>query len=265
MGMKIGIFDSGLGGLSVLNEALSKLSEHEFLYYADVKNVPYGQKSRDEILKFSFDAVKFLVKNGAKAVVVACNTATSVAIKELRAANLSVPIIGMEPAVKKAHDLSHNDALKTLVIATPVTVNGAKLKELITNLNAKDKTELLALPRLVNFAEKAEFESENVKSYLKDKLGKFDLSKFDFLVLGCTHFNYFKDSLREILPPNVSIIDGNEGTVKRLISELKLQISNSNLTSNVKFFYSGDEVCEQSELEKISRNLARLEKMRAIS
>ena len=225
MGMKIGIFDSGLGGLSVLNEALSKLSEHEFLYYADVKNVPYGQKSRDEILKFSFDAVKFLVKNGADAVVVACNTATSVAIKELRG-NLSVPIIGMEPAVKKAHDLSHDDALKTLVIATPVTVNGAKLKE----------------------------------------LAKFDLSKFDFLVLGCTHFNYFKDSLREILPQNVSIIDGNEGTVKRLISELGLQISNANLiTPNVKFFYSCDEVYEQSELEKISRNLARLEKMRAIS
>ena len=261
--MKIGIFDSGLGGLSVLNEALSKLSEHEFLYYADVKNVTYGQKSRDEILKFSFDAVKFLVKNGADAVVVACNTATSVAIKELRG-NLSVPIIGMEPAVKKAHDLSHDDALKTLVIATPVTVNGAKLKELITNLNAKDKTELLALPRLVNFAEKAEFESENVKSYLKDELAKFDLSKFDFLVLGCTHFNYFKDSLREILPTNVSIIDGNEGTIKRLISELGLAVSSVNLTPNVKFFYSGEEICEQSELEKISRNLARLEKMRAI-
>ena len=264
MGMKIGIFDSGLGGLSVLKEALSKLSEYEFLYYADVKNVPYGQKSRDEILKFSFDAVKFLVKNGADAVVVACNTATSVAIKELRA-NLNVPIIGMEPAVKKAHDLSHDNALKTLVIATPVTVNGAKLKELITNLNAKDKTELLALPCLVNFAEKAEFESENVKSYLKEELGKFDLSKFDFLVLGCTHFNYFKDSLREILPPNVSIIDGNEGTIKRLISELGLAVSSVNLTPNVKFFYSGEEVCEQSELEKISRNLARLEKMRAIS
>ncbi len=264
MGMKIGIFDSGLGGLSVLNEALNKLSEYEFLYYADVKNVPYGQKSRDEILKFSFEAVKFLVKNGANAVVVACNTATSVAIKELRA-NLSVPIIGMEPAVKKAHDLSHDNALKTLVIATPVTVNGAKLKELITNLNAKDKTDLLALPRLVNFAEKAEFESENVKSYLKEELGKFDLSKFDFLVLGCTHFNYFKDSLREILPSNVSIIDGNEGTIKRLISELGLAVSSVNLTPNVKFFYSGEEVCEQNELEKISRNLVRLEKMRAIS
>ena len=124
---------------------------------------------------------------------------------------------------------------------------------------------MLALPRLVNFAEKAEFESENVKSYLKDELAKFDLSKFGFLVLGCTHFNYFKDSLREILPPNVSIIDGNEGTIKRLISELKLQISNIKLTPNIKFFYSGDEVCEQNELEKISRNLARLEKMRAIS
>ena len=104
-----------------------------------------------------------------------------------------------------------------------------------------------------------------MKSYLKEELAKFDLSKFDFLVLGCTHFNYFKDSLREILPPNVSIIDGNEGTIKRLISELGLAISNANLTPNVKFFYSGEEVREQSELEKISRNLARLEKMRAIS
>ena len=264
MGMKIGIFDSGLGGLSVLNEALSKLSGHEFLYYADVKNVPYGQKSRGEILKFSFDAVKFLIENGAEAVVIACNTATSVAIKELRA-NLSVPIIGMEPAVKKAHDLSCDDALKTLVIATPVTVNGAKLKELISNLNAKDKTELLALPRLVNFAENSEFDSQSVKSYLKGELAKFDLSKFGFLVLGCTHFNYFKDSLREILPANISIIDGNEGTVKRLISELGLKISNENIRANLRFFYSGSEVSEQSELEKISRNLARLEKMRAIS
>ena len=261
--MKIGIFDSGLGGLSVLNEALSKLSEHEFLYYADIKNVPYGQKSRDDILKFSFDAVKFLIENGANAVVVACNTATSVAIKELRA-NLSVPIIGMEPAIKKAHDLSHNDALKTLVIATPVTVNGAKLKELIANLHAKDKTELLALPRLVNFAENGEFDTKNVKSYLKEELDKLDLSKFGFLVLGCTHFNYFKDSLREILPTNISIIDGNEGTINRLISELGLKISTLDQATKVRFFYSGDEVFSKFELDKISRNLTHLEKMRAI-
>ena len=261
--MKIGIFDSGLGGLSVLNEALSKLSEHEFLYYADIKNVPYGQKSRDDILKFSFDAVKFLIENGANAVVVACNTATSVAIKELRA-NLSVPIIGMEPAIKKAHDLSHNDALKTLVIATPVTVNGAKLKGLIANLHAKDKTELLALPRLVNFAENGEFDTKNVKSYLKEELDKLDLSKFGFLVLGCTHFNYFKDSLREILPTNISIIDGNEGTINRLISELGLKISTLDQAPKVRFFYSGDEVFSKFELDKISRNLTHLEKMRAI-
>lgn len=261
--MKIGIFDSGLGGLSVLNEALSKLIEHEFLYYADVKNVPYGQKSRDEILKFSFDAVKFLIENGTEAVVVACNTATSVAIKDLRI-KLSVPIIGMEPAVKKAHDLSCDDTLKTLVIATPVTVNGAKLKELIANLNAKDKTELLALPRLVNFAEDEEFDTQNVKSYLKNELSKFDLNKFDFLVLGCTHFNYFKDSLREILPANIKIIDGNEGTVNRLISELNLEISPQKSTSKIKFFYSGKEVFNKSELDKISRNLSRLEKMREI-
>ena len=103
-----------------------------------------------------------------------------------------------------------------------------------------------------------------MKSYLKEELAKFDLSKFGFLVLGCTHFNYFKDSLREILPQNISIIDGNEGTINCLISELGLKISNVNLRANLRFFYSGDEVYEQSELEKISRNLARLEKMRAI-
>ena len=261
--MKIGIFDSGLGGLSVLNEALSKLSEHEFLYYADVKNVPYGQKSRDEILKFSFDAVKFLIENGSNAVVVACNTATSVAIKDLRA-KLSVPIIGMEPAVKKARDLSCDDTLKTLVIATPVTVNGAKLKELIANLNAKDKTEVLALPRLVNFAENEDFESQDVKSYLRDELTKFDLSKFDFLVLGCTHFNYFKDSLREIFPSDVKIIDGNEGTINRLINELSLEASSPRSAPKIKFFYSGKEVFNKSELDKISRNLSRLQKMREI-
>ena len=207
--------------------------------------------------------MKFLIENGANAVVVACNTATSVAIKELRA-NLNVPIIGMEPAVKKAHDLSHNDALKTLVIATPVTVNGAKLKELIANLHAKDKTELLALPRLVNLAENGEFDTENVKSYLKEELAKFDLSKFGFLVLGCTHFNYFKDSLREILPSNISIIDGNEGTINRLISELGLKISTLDQAPKIRFFYSGNEVFSKFELDKISRNLARLENMRAI-
>ena len=156
-----------------------------FIFYADRDHVPYGTKSVPAVRGFVRTAFRFLIEQQrADAVVVACNTATSVAVDEMRRL-YDVPIIGMEPAVKKAHDLSHDDALKTLVIATSSHRKWRKTKKsLITNLNAKDKTELLALPRLVNFAEKAEFESENVKSYLKEELAKFDLSKLRLLVLG---------------------------------------------------------------------------------
>ena len=258
--MKIAFFDSGIGGLSVLAEALARFRDAEFLYFADEDHVPYGTKSRAQIVRLSLDAVGFLVSRGAEAIVVACNTATSAAISELRGA-FSVPVIGMEPAVKLAADSF--GARPTLLIATPLTIAGEKLARLVGRLECE--TWSLPLPRLVEFAQDLEFETPAVRAYLREELGKFELARLGSLVLGCTHFNYFKDSLREILPPNVSIIDGNEGTIKRLISELKLKISSVNLTPNVKFFYSDEKVCEQSELEKISRNLARLEKMRAIS
>ena len=186
--MKIAFFDSGIGGLSVLAEALRRFSGAEFLYFADEDHVPYGTKSRAQIVRLSLDAVGFLVSRGADGVVVACNTATSAAISELRGA-FSVPVIGMEPAIKLAADSF--GARPTLLIATPLTIAGEKLARLVA-----------------------------IRAYLSEELAKFELERLGSLVLGCTHFNYFKDVLREILPPHVRIIDGIDGTLNRLASEL---------------------------------------------
>lgn len=213
--MKIAFFDSGIGGLSVLAEALRRFSGVEFLYFADEDHVPYGTKSRAEIVRLSLDAVGFLVSCGADAVVVACNTATSAAISELRGA-FSVPVIGMEPAVKLAADSF--GARPTLLIATPLTIAGEKLARLVGRLECE--TWSLPLPRLVEFAQDLEFNSPAVWAYLREELGKFKLERLGSLVLGCTHFNYFKDILREILPSHVRIIDGIDGTLNRLASEL---------------------------------------------
>ncbi len=213
--MKIAFFDSGIGGLSVLAEALRRFSGAEFLYFADEDHVPYGTKSRTEIVRLSLDAVGFLVSRGADAVVVACNTATSAAISELRSA-FSVPVIGMEPAVKLAADSF--GARPTLLIATPLTISGEKLARLVGRLECE--TWSLPLPRLVEFAQDLEFDSPAVRAYLREELAKFELERLGSLVLGCTHFNYFKDVLREILPSHVRIIDGIDGTLNRLASEL---------------------------------------------
>ena len=213
--MKIAFFDSGIGGLSVLAEALRRFSGAEFLYFADEDHVPYGTKSRAEIVRLSLDAVGFLVSRGADGVVVACNTATSAAISELRGA-FSVPVIGMEPAVKLAADSF--GSRPTLLIATPLTIAGEKLARLVGRLECE--TWSLPLPRLVEFAQDLEFDSPAVRAYLREELGKFELERLSSLVLGCTHFHYFKDVLREILPPHVRIIDGIDGTLNRLASEL---------------------------------------------
>ncbi len=213
--MKIAFFDSGIGGLSVLAEALRRFNGAEFLYFADEDHVPYGTKSRAQIVRLSLDAVGFLVSRGAEAVVIACNTATSAAISELRGA-FSVPVIGMEPAVKLAADSF--GARPTLLIATPLTIAGEKLARLVGRLECE--TWSLALPRLVEFAQDLEFDSPAVRTCLREELAKFELARLGSLVLGCTHFNYFKDVLREILPPHVRIIDGIDGTLNRLASEL---------------------------------------------
>lgn len=250
--MKIGFFDSGMGGLSVLYEARKAMPRGDFLYYADCDRAPYGEKTEEEVHAYVFSAVDFLLNQGAEAIVLACNTATSVAVKDLRD-TYSVPIIGMEPAVKRALDLS--DRGRILVTGTPITLRGDKLRALIGGLDASLLVDLLPLPGLVKLAERGEFVSPLVEDYLRDALAPYPTEDYSVLVLGCTHFNYFKDTIASILPPTVSIVDGNGGTVRQLIRRLGGIPEGEGKTE---FFLSGRPVREGEELARINGFLRRL-------
>lgn len=257
--MKTAFFDSGIGGLSVLHHAMKILPNEEFIFFADEDNVPYGTKTREQILSYVDKAVEFLISQNVGAIVVACNTATSVAVRLMRK-KYSLPIIGMEPALKLALDLFPEK--KVLVTATEVTVKGEKIKNLVERLNAKNFAELHALQKLVDFAERQEFNSAAVENYLREEFGGYDFKNFSSIVLGCTHFNYFKDTMRKILPAHVKILDGNEGTVNHLINLANLKkVSDEKNFPRVEYFYSGRRVTSQNELERLKKYLRRLDEM----
>lgn len=256
--MKIGFFDSGMGGLSVLHVALKALPNEQFIYYADEEHVPYGEKTKEEVIEYVDQAVRFMMSQNVKAIVIACNTATSAAIHILRK-RYPIPIIGMEPAVKRAIDL-YGDR-RVLVAATPITVRGEKMKGLIERVDKEHLVDLVPLPRLVRFAESGEFESNEVIEYLEKEFEKYDFSEYSSIVLGCTHFNYFKDSFRKVLPKHINFVDGNEGTVNRLIYELQEIGSLEQENQTVEFYYSGKEVIEENEFSRIKSYLERLDNM----
>lgn len=252
--MKIGIFDSGMGGLSVLHLALRYLPNHQFIYYADEEHVPYGEKKQEDIIRYVDEIIQFMIDHGVEAIVIACNTATSAAIALMRK-KYHLPIIGMEPAVKKAID-TYGDK-RVLVIATPITVQGQKMHNLVNKVDKNHLVDLVALPELVRFAERLEFDSIHVKEYLKKELSHFSFDQYSSLVLGCTHFNYFKDSLRAILPQHIHFVDGNEGTIKHLME----YITPSNDNQTVEYYFSGKRVTQPQDIERIQQYLKHLDKM----
>ena len=235
--MPIAFFDSGIGGITVLRTAISKLPDENYIYYADTENVPYGTKPKEEIVKFIFNAVEFLASKNIKILVVACNTATSAAINELRA-HYDFPIIGMEPAIKPA--IEKNKNRRILVLATSFTLRERKLENLISNLDTKNIVDKLPLDKLVGFAENFMFDTKEVRIYLKESFDSVLIEDYETIVLGCTHFIFYKEMMKEILPEHIEIIDGNEGTVNQMINVMK---TNNQLKSNdsksIAFFSSG--------------------------
>ncbi|MGJ0848412.1 glutamate racemase [Tissierella praeacuta] len=245
--MQIGFFDSGIGGITVLYDTLKILPNEDYIYYADTLNVPYGQKTKEEVKKYIFNAIEFIIDQGVKAIVIACNTATSVAIEELRA-KYNIPIIGMEPAVKPAVEKNKNVDKRVLVTATALTLKEEKLQNLITKLDNDHIVDLLPLPGLVEFAERFEFNEEVVMAYLEEELLKYDLNKYETIVLGCTHFSFYKDVFRKILPIDTDIIDGNLGTVKNLKRILgKMNVLNEG-SGSITFYNSGFKVEDKEKL-----------------
>lgn len=235
--MRIGFFDSGVGGLTVLNKAIEILPKEDFIYYADTKNIPYGIKPKEEVKKYIFDSVEFLVEKGIKALVVACNTATSVAINELRE-KYDFPVLGMEPAVKVA--VEKNGRKRILVVATPLTLKEDKYQSLVTKVDHNNMVDELGLPRLVEFAEGFIFDEKIISDYLYEALVGYDISSYSTVVLGCTHFPFYKNVFEKVFGSHTNIIDGNSGTVNHLKNVLKeKELLSSDGTGKVEFYSSG--------------------------
>ena len=160
------------------------------------------------------DALRFMLKKGVKAVIIACNTATSAAIQTLRS-RYTIPILGMEPAVKPAV-AREEEGKRVMVAATPLTLREEKLRNLLHQVDKHHTVDLLPLPELVRFAEREEFISPAVEEYLTQELAPYKAEEYSALVLGCTHFNYFKDTFARLFPSSTELIDGSVGTVNHL-------------------------------------------------
>lgn len=228
--MKIGFYDSGLGGIKTLKDIIDMGLKEEIYFLADEKNKPYGTKKVEEVKNIAIENVQTLVDLGCKIVVVACNTATSVAIEDLRNKFPQIEIIGTEPAVKLAVKEQSNK--KILVIATTITVNGEKLHKLINTLDADNKIELLATDKLVKLVEDENFlnNQEKVNSYIREFLKPYNLEEYSHIILGCTHFPIVKENILEIVKDyNIKVIDGNEGIGRNLLNKIEKKDNNFSL------------------------------------
>ena len=191
----IGVFDSGVGGVSVLRELVRQLPRERFIYYGDNKNAPYGTRSEEEIRALSLDVANWLLGRNIKAMLVACNTATSAAIQTLRE-RLSIPVVGMEPALKPAYKLHTNG--KILVLATPATLRQAKFHRLYERYG--EHAVALPCPELVEFVESGRCEGDEIDAYLARRFAEIRGEKLAAAVLGCTHFSFLKRALGKALP-----------------------------------------------------------------
>ncbi|MCB2298006.1 glutamate racemase [Clostridium tagluense] len=216
----IGFFDSGVGGISVLKESLKILPNEDFVYFGDSLNAPYGTKDVNEVKKLTFNAVNFLLEKGAKVVVIACNTATSAAIDDLRGQYKDIPIIGIEPALKPAVEISRGKSI--IIMATPMTLSEKKFSNLMKRYNKEVNMISLPCAGLVELIENGIIEGDQIQSYLRDKLKEFIGIDLASIVLGCTHYPFIKKELSKIVGEETIIIDGSVGTVNQLKRQLTL-------------------------------------------
>lgn len=236
----IGVFDSGIGGISVLRELVKKMPNEDFLYFGDSKNAPYGIKTEEEICKLALNNTEFLLSKGAKAVVIACNTATSVAANTIRMTYPEIPVIGVEPAIKPAALYKNNS--KILVMATPVTLKNDKFCRLMEKYKGDAIIYPKPCPGLVEIIEKGHVSGSELDSFLEKLLSPYKDVQIDSVVLGCTHYVFVKKAIIKALGRNISIFDGGIGTAAetyRRISEKEL-LNNPENTGKVTFFNSNN-------------------------
>ena len=250
----IGVFDSGVGGVSVLARMIEELPNEDFTYYGDSAHAPYGEKSRDWIVRRSRDIVDELAQRGAKAIVIACNTATSAAAPELRASYAHIPIIGVEPALKPATHVPDNKRI--LVMATPITLRLDKYQQLAKRWGCGHEVINAPCPGLADRIERGDLDAPDVVELVDSLIGRYR-GNVDAVVLGCTHYPFVSSAIRAVLG-EVPLFDGAEGTARQLHRRLAERdlLTRSNDAGHVEFLTSSAN--EQDSCAIYERFLQRL-------
>ncbi len=240
----IGLFDSGVGGLTVLRALWDCLPEENYLYLGDTARLPYGAKSNETITRYALQAASALIQRDVKLLVLACNTATSVALPALRAAYPNIPIVGVvEPGAKAACNASKNGHIA--VIATASTTRGGAYMRAIKNINPKAQVESIACPLFVPLAEDGLTEGYIVegiaKHYLEDYFGEKAKNKPDTLVLGCTHFPLLQQALQNTVGNDIKLVDSAQTTALTIEEILKKEnLFNNEKVHNTHFLTTDD-------------------------
>lgn len=221
----IGVFDSGVGGLSILDEALDQLPEHDYIYLADSAHAPYGERSSDWIAARSLALCQHLAKEGCDAIVIACNTATAQAIKDIRL-KINLPVIGVEPGIKPAAMQSLNGIVG--VLATEATLSSDKFTALLATLPAQCQFIKQAGAGLVPLIEAGKADSKDTLELLAKHLEPIQDAGADTLVLGCTHYPFLRKAIRKLLGDSITLIDTSEAVVR----QLKRQLEDKSITSS---------------------------------
>ncbi len=236
----IGFFDSGVGGISVLREAVALMPNENFIYFGDSKNAPYGTKSVSQVRDLAVINAELLINMGVKAIVIACNTATSVSADILRKKYPHIPIIGVEPAVKPA--VLYKEGGSVLVMATDMTLGENKFKELLEKYKEKCKIISLPCPGLMEWVEKGMLEGAEVEEFINNLLSPYK-RKVDRIVLGCTHYPFLSKAIKKVMGEDIVLFDGGKGTAMELLRRLKsMNIENTGKNKGrVEFLNSGSQ------------------------
>lgn len=235
----IGVFDSGVGGLSVLRAMRVLMPEEAVLYFGDQGHVPYGLRSMEQIQNFSEGITKFLLDRGAKLIVVACNTASAAALTYLRGKFPAVPFVGMEPAVKPAAETTRTGRVG--VLATPATFQGALYASVVERFAAGVELFQHACPGLVGQIEKGELDSAQTRAILEDALAPMLERNIDTVVLGCTHYPFVIPLIQQIAGEKVRVVDPAPAVAKqakRLLEAAGMK-NQSHKRASIRFFTSG--------------------------
>lgn len=245
----IAVFDSGVGGVSVLRALLEEMPNENYWYYGDSANAPYGTKSLEEVRRLTVSHVDCFIAEGAKAVVVACNTATSAAVRYLRQKYPEVPMIGIEPALKPA--VYSGGYPNVVVMATPMTLREEKFHNLMDRYIGMAHIIPLPCPGLMEYIEHGNIHSMELEQFLERLFEPFEKHKLDAVVLGCTHYPFVSMELQKVLGENVMLFEGGPGTAR----ETKRRLANAGLLGDCQ--RKGIVTFDNSEQSDEKKNLCR--------